>query len=112
MRFKAVPFLNFFFARIEPLPTIDRDQVAEPVSAPAQGTHWAEEPEALARVTHGATRDDPYGANWQPLWTALASEGFAWLSKCQGEWNVIHAVDTPIVFRSLRADGTLYYCLQ
>ena len=60
--------------------------------------HWSEDADALAQVM-GKQRD------MQALFRAMQAEGFTWLSKCQGEWNMIHAVDTPIVFRKLSEDG-------
>ena len=94
-----MPFLNFFAARIEPLPARTRGEYLPPDENDAS-THWSEDAAKLGAVM-GSTDADGYTR----LWDALYKEGFTWLSKCQGEWNVIHAVDTPIVFRKLDVDG-------
>lgn len=63
--------------------------------------HWSEDPAALEKLL-------PPSANpldWGALWTALHREGMSWVSKCQGEWNVVHAIDTPIVYRQLTDSG-------
>lgn len=99
--FKATPFLNFFFARVERNPVWGTAPVGPPgPMCEGEQVHWSEDADALAQVM-GKQR------NMQALFRAMQAEGFTWLSKCQGEWNMIHAVDTPIVFRKLSEDGTL-----
>lgn len=89
--FKSVPFLNFFFARIERSP--GSGEIGPPVEL-CNSPHWTEDADALRAIFE-------QGQGWDEVWRRLRSEGISWLSKCQGEWNVIHAVDTPIVYRHL-----------
>lgn len=93
-----MPFLNFFFARIERNPARTTPGAPPELSAAPHWTEDAAQLQALWEQKHG----------WDHLWTRLQSEGMSWWSKCQGEWNVIHAVDTPIVYRHLSPnEGTL-----
>ena len=97
--FKSVPFLNFFYARIERVPGTPLARAALRLP-PHDAPHWTESRDELAAILSG-----PGGRS--ALQERLHAEGFAWQSKCQGELNVIHAVDTPVVFRSLSEDGVL-----
>lgn len=63
--------------------------------------HWTENEARLDLPADNPARE----ATWEALWSQLAADGMHWVSPCQGEWNVIHAVDTPVVFRTLAADG-------
>lgn len=94
--FKSVPFLNFFFARIKRNPALTPPGKPIPL---CNSPHWTEDASTLKNIL-----DQEQG--WDMLWTKLQSEGMSWFSKCQGEWNVIHAVDTPIVFHHLSSDGS------
>ncbi|WFD23002.1 hypothetical protein MEQU1_001686 [Malassezia equina] len=69
-----------------------------------EASHWTQDDAALARMMQ-----DGAEAGQEVIWKRLQEEGIAWVSPCQGEWNVIHAVDTPIVFRHLTNDGHLVW---
>ena len=105
--FKSAQFLNFFFARVEPLPGQEKGEAASEPREDDDAAHWTEDPQELAKVMQAHDGSPPSEAGWEELWKRLHSEGLTWLSKCQGEWNVIHAVDTPVVFRTLSEDGVL-----
>lgn len=93
-----MPFLNFFFARVQRNPA--QVKPGPPVEL-SDELHWTEDAQALRGIFE-------HGHGWDEVWQRLQKEGMSWLSKCQGEWNVIHAVDTPIVYRHLSPDkGTL-----
>ena len=98
--FKSVPFLNFFFARVQAQPCAYRMPLGTP-PCETETTHWTQQDTELARMVQSST-----DGGHEAIWTRLQQEGMAWVSPCQGEWNVIHAVDTPIVFRHLTHDGT------
>ncbi|KAI3627043.1 hypothetical protein CBS14141_001044 [Malassezia furfur] len=98
--FKSVPFLNFFFARVRPTGTQVR---GKPVAVDAP--HWVDDASELRSVLRLGDGAEAEKQGWQDLWDRLGAEEVAWVSKCQGEWNVIHAVDTPIVYRVLSWAG-------
>lgn len=99
--FKSVPFLNFFCARIQPTGSRARGK-----PRPVDEAHWTEDINKLAHVLRVDGDAAARQQGWADLWDRLGEEGILWVSKCQGEWNVIYAVDTPIVFRSLSEQGT------
>lgn len=101
--FKSVSFLNFFFARVQAQPLAHQVPLGTPPSE-MESSHWTQDAAALAEMLQGKQSD-----GWHTIWTRLQQEGMAWVSRCQGEWNVIHAVDTPIVFRQLTDDGTSFH---
>lgn len=95
--FKSVQFLNFFYARVEPVPG---ERCTEPKLPPHDAPSWTDDTEQVSQLfsEHG----------WDGLRSRFHQQGFTWQSKCQGELNVIHAVDTPIVFCGLSEDGALF----
>ncbi|WFD33668.1 hypothetical protein MCUN1_000481 [Malassezia cuniculi] len=101
--FKSVQFLNFFFNRVERVPGVRRQTPAQqtpPVQLPPfDAPHWSDDPAQVSEIMADG--------GWDALRKRLHADGFSWQSKCQGELNVIHAVDTPVVFRTLGEDGTL-----
>ncbi|WFD26923.1 hypothetical protein MNAN1_001912 [Malassezia nana] len=101
--FKSVSFLNFFFERVQAQPLAHQVPLGTPPSE-TETWHWTQDSAALADMLQGNQSD-----GWHTIWTRLQQEGMAWVSRCQGEWNVIHAVDTPIVFRQLTDDGHLVW---
>ncbi|WFD19389.1 hypothetical protein MCAP1_001619 [Malassezia caprae] len=101
--FKSVPFLNFFFARVQAQPCAHRVPLGKP-PCETETEHWTQEDAELARMMQAGA-----DAGREAIWTRLQQEGMAWVSPCQGEWNVIHAIDTPIVFRQLTQDGHLVW---
>lgn len=105
--FKSVPFLNFFFARVRPTGTQVRGQ---PVAVDAP--HWVDDTSELRSVLRLDEGAEAEKQGWQDLWDRLGAEEVAWVSKCQGEWNVIHAVDTPIVYRALSNEGACTQLMQ
>lgn len=105
--FKSVPFLNFFFARVRPTGTQVRGQ---PVAVDAP--HWVDDTSELRSVLRLDEGAEAEKQGWQDLWNRLGAEEVAWVSKCQGEWNVIHAVDTPIVYRALSNEGACTQLMQ
>ncbi|WFD30180.1 hypothetical protein MSPP1_001197 [Malassezia sp. CBS 17886] len=102
--FKSVPFLNFFSARVERIPHWTGGCSGTPVPEHSDSIHWTEDTAALQ-----ALRDDTAADPWHAVWRRLHDEGIGWWSNCQGEWNVIHAVDTPIVFRGLNERDELVW---
>lgn len=100
--FKSIPFLNFFYARVVPNPMAASLSAGEPL--PEHGpVHWTEDEDRLAALWPDG--DVSAQAGWDMLWRRMQEEGMSWVSPCQGEWNMIHAVDTPIVYRHLSPDG-------
>lgn len=97
-----MPFLNFFYACVQAQPCALRVPIGTP-RCETEASHWTQDDAALARMMQ-----DGAEAGQEAIWTRLQEEGMAWVSRCQGEWNVIHAVDTPIVFRQLTNDGTRF----
>lgn len=92
--FKSTQFLNFFYARVERVPGKPHGQPELPhFDAPS----WTDDGEQVSALfsEHG----------WDGLRRRFHEQGFTWQSKCQGELNIIHVVDTPVVFRSLSEDG-------
>ncbi|WFC97686.1 hypothetical protein MYAM1_000405 [Malassezia yamatoensis] len=100
--FKSAPFLNFFFARVR---RTGARQLGNPVAI--DKPHWTDDAQTLQAILQLNGQSEAQQQGWKDLWDQLGKDGFGWVSKCQGEWNIIHAVDTPIVYRTLSEKGKM-----
>lgn len=96
---KDVRFLNFFADRIR-ANTPDLSNTSPPPADPP--SNWHEDDSFLSSNEWVSSEQD---ARNQAAILAH-SQGYEWISDCQGEWNFIETAEygTPIVFRELSRD--------
>jgi hypothetical protein len=84
-------FLNFFFSRIRP-----NEEEPDDSQAASLSEEWTEEMDFTPAEAMAIGR----------------AQGYHWLSPCQGEYNLVRAGDSPIVFRELNDKGEHPLCVE